>query len=131
MKYSLHPLITHDPATSGELIVTRLECPESGVVIEGKFSLGWMARLTPEQLSFVGQLVKHRGNIQKLAVELNIAYNTARNHLDDVVAALESSPPQSTQPDRRPGRLDRLKILAMLSAGELPYESAMKLLEDR
>jgi len=127
MKYSLHPLITHDPVTGGELIVTRLECPESGVVIEGKFSLGWMARLTPEQLSFVGQLVKHKGNTQKLAAELNIAYNTARNHLDDIVAALESPPPSLNQSNPRP---DRLKILAMLSAGELSFETAMKLLED-
>lgn len=127
MKYPLHPLITHDPVTGGELIVTRLECPESRVVIEGKFSLGWMARLTPAQLSFVGQLVKHKGNIQKLAVELNIAYNTARNHLDDIVTALESPPQQSKQAN---SRLDRLKILAMLSAGELSFESAMKLLED-
>src|SRR2546425_9015399 len=85
----IHPLITRDPVTGGELIVTRLECPESGIVIEGKFSLGWMARLDPEQLAFVGLLVKHRGNIQKLAVELNVAYNTARNHLDDIVDALD------------------------------------------
>ncbi len=127
MKYSLHPLITHDPVTGGELIVTRLECLESGVVIEGKFSLGWMACLTPEQLSFVGQLVKYKGNIQKLATELNIAYNTARNHLDDIVAALESPPSQSKQAHSRPARL---KILAMLSTGELSFETAMKLLED-
>ena len=120
----IHPLITHDPATGGELIVTRLECPESGVIIEGRFSLGWMARLTPAQLSFVGLLVKHKGNVQKLAAELNIAYNTARNHLDDIVAALEKLPPQlNQQPDRR-------KILAMLSAGELSFESAMKLLAE-
>lgn len=120
----IHPLITHDPATGGELIVTKLECPESGVIIEGRFSLGWMARLTPAQLSFVGLLVKHKGNVQKLAAELNIAYNTARNHLDDIVAALEKLPPQlNQQPDRR-------KILAMLSAGELSFESAMKLLAE-
>src|SRR5437660_12575898 len=73
----VHPLITRDPVTGGELIVTRLECPESGIVIEGKFSLGWMARLDPKQLAFVELLVKHRGNIQKLAVERNVAYNTA------------------------------------------------------
>ena len=118
----IHPLITHDPATGGELIVTRLECPESGVIIEGRFSLGWMARLTPEQLSFVGLLVKHKGNVQKLAVELNIAYNTARNHLDDIVTALESEPPQLNRPP------DRRKILAMLAAGEISFASAMKLL---
>src|SRR5438309_10529450 len=89
----IHPLITQDPLTGAELIVTRLECPQSGIVIEGKFSLGWMARLTPEQLAFVGQLVKHRGNIQKLSGELKVAYNTARNHLDDIVADMENPSP--------------------------------------
>lgn len=120
----IHPLITQDPLTGAELIVTRLECPQSGIVIEGKFSLGWMARLTPEQLAFVGQLVKHRGNIQKLSGELNVAYNTARNHLDDIVAALESAPPV---PKQRP---KRLKILSMLSNDEITFESAMKLLAE-
>ncbi len=119
----VHPLITRDPVTGGELIVTRLECPESGIVIEGKFSLGWMARLNPEQLAFVGLLVKHRGNIQKLAVELNVAYNTARNHLDDIVDALE-------KPPRSKDRPSRLEILSRLSAGEISYENAMRLLKD-
>ena len=119
----VHPLITRDPVTGSELIVTRLECPESGIVIEGKFSLGWMARLDPEQLAFVGLLVKHRGNIQKLAVELNVAYNTARNHLDDIVDALEKPPP-------RRGRPSHLEILGRLSAGEISYEDAMRQLKD-
>lgn len=119
----IHPLITRDPVSGKELIVTRLECPESGIVIEGRFSLGWMARLTPEQLAFVGQLVKQRGNIQKLSGDLNVAYNTARNHLDDIVAALEEFEPTSKP------RLDRPQILAMLSTGEISFESAMKLLE--
>src|ERR671923_2265216 len=84
----LHPLPTRDPVSGGELIVTRLECPASGIVIEGQFSLGWIGALTPEQLAFVGQLVRHRGNVQKLASELNVAYNTARSRLDAIVAAL-------------------------------------------
>jgi len=119
----LHPLITKDPVTGDELIVTRLENPESGIAIEGKFSLGWIGRLTPEQLAFVGLLVKHRGNIQKLAVELNVAYNTARNHLDDIVAALEAPPKPKP-------RSSRLEILNRLSAGEISLERAMRLLVD-
>ncbi len=63
----MYPLITRDPVSGGELIVTRLECPESGIVIEGQFSLGWIGRLNREQLDFVEMLVKYRGNIQKLA----------------------------------------------------------------
>ncbi len=119
----MHPLITQDPITGSDLIVTRLECPDSGIIIEGKFSLGWMARLTPEQLAFVGLLVKHRGNIQKLAAEMNVAYNTARNHLDAIVAALESPP-------KRKDRSHRQEILRRLSAGEITFESAMRLLKN-
>ena len=53
----MYPLITKDPVSGGELIVTRLECPESGIVIEGRFSLGWIGRLTREQLEFVEMLL--------------------------------------------------------------------------
>ena len=125
MRLRLHPLITKDPVTGGELIVTRLECPESDIVIEGNFSLGWMGRLTSEQLAFVGLLVKHRGNIQKLAVELNVSYNTARNHLDDIVTALERPP----EP-KRTGHSHRLEILQRLSNAEISFEEAMHLLKD-
>ena len=121
--HPLHPLITRDPATGGELIVTRLEGPESGVVIEGKFSLGWIGRLTPQQLSFVGLLVRHRGNVQKVAAELNVSYNTARNHLDDIVTALE-------RPPERKEHVQRLDILERLSAGEMSFEEALRLLAE-
>ena len=108
----MYPLLTRDPASGGELIVTRLECPQSGVVIEGSFSLGWVGRLTPEQFEFVGQLVRYRGNVQKLAAELGIAYNTARSRLDDIVsrarrstgAAVSLGPPG--HPGALPGRGD-------------------------
>jgi hypothetical protein len=120
----MHRLITRDPVSGGELIVTRLECPESGVVIEGRFSLGWIGRLTPEQLDFVERLVKNRGNIQKLAAELDIAYNTARNRLDEIVAAL-GGPPENEQ------RVDRRAILDRLASKEITVEEAMRLLRGR
>src|SRR5260221_12172517 len=63
----LLPLITRDPVSGGELVVTRLESPQSGLVIEGAFSLGWIGRLTPEQMAFVGHLVRNRGNVEKVA----------------------------------------------------------------
>src|SRR5436190_808905 len=82
---NIYPLITRDPVSGDGLIVTRLECPTSGIVIEGRFDLGWIGRLTREQLDFVELMVKYRGNVQKLGQELNIAYNTARSRLDDIV----------------------------------------------
>ena len=124
----LHPLITRDPVSGGELIVTRLECPESGIVIEGRFSLGWIGRLTVEQLEFAGLLVRHRGNVQKVAAELGVAYNTARNRLDDIVAAL-GGPAEGAEPPDRPDRPDRLEVLNRLAAGEIDFAEAMRLLK--
>jgi hypothetical protein len=117
----LNPLITHDPVNGDELIVTRLEGLRSGIVIEGRFSLDWMGRLTPQQLIFVGLLVKHRGNIQRLASELNVAYNTARNHLDEIVAVLE-------YPPEHEGASESSNILEQLSKGEISFEDALDLL---
>ena len=108
--------------SGGELIVTRLECPASGIVIEGRFSLGWIGRLTVEQLEFAGLLVRHRGNVQKVAAELGVAYNTARNRLDDIVAALGGP----AEGEERP---DRLGVLNRLAAGEIDFAEAMRLLK--
>ncbi len=118
----MHQLITRDPVSGGEMIVTRLECPDSGIVIEGQFSLGWIGRLTREQLEFVELLVKYRGNIQKLAVEMNVAYNTARSRLDEIVTALGGAPEND-------GRQDRRVVLDRLAAKEISVEEAMRLLK--
>jgi hypothetical protein len=118
----MHRIITRDPVSGGEFIVTRLECPESGVVLEGQFHLGWVSRLTPEQFDFVEQLVRHRGNVQKLAAELEIGYNTARARLDDIATALGSAPDNDGRPDRR-------QVLDRLAAREISVEEAMRLLK--
>jgi hypothetical protein len=118
----MHPIITRDPVSGNELIVTRLECPHSGVVIEGRFTLGWIGRLSREQLDFVELLVKNRGNIQKLAADLDIAYNTARSRLDEIVSALGGVPEND-------GRVDRRLVLDRLAAKEISVEEAMRLLK--
>ncbi|HLL78539.1 MAG TPA: DUF2089 domain-containing protein [Ktedonobacteraceae bacterium] len=118
----MHPLITRDPITGDELIVTRLEGPQSGIVIEGQFSLGWIGRLSREQLDFVELLVKNRGNIQKLAADLDIAYNTARSRLDEIVTALGGTPEND-------GRVDRRLILDRLAAKEITIEEALRQLK--
>ncbi len=117
----MHPIITRDPVSGNELIVTRLECPQSGIVIEGQFNLGWIGRLTREQLDFVELLVKNRGNIQKLAADLDIAYNTARSRLDEIVTALGGAPEDN--------RADRRLILDRLASKEISVEEAMRLLK--
>jgi hypothetical protein len=119
----MHSLLTTCPVTGKPLIVTRLESPESGIVIEGQFSLGWIGRLSPEQLEFVELMVKNRGNINSVAGELKVAYNTARSRLDDIVAALGYAAPIEEQ------RHDRRVVLDQLAAKTISVEEAMRLLK--
>ena len=122
MKMPLYPLPTQDPISGEELIVTRLECPSSGILLEGAFSLGWMAKLSTEQLAFVGAFLKQRGNLQKLAPELNMSYNTARNRLDDIVTALGGTSDEAEKPER-------LDVLEQLRQGDIDFDEAMALLD--
>ncbi len=118
----MYPLLTTCPVCGGPLHVERLGCDDCHSTIEGRFTLGWLGRLNREQLEFVELLVKNRGNINGVAGDLKIAYNTARSRLDDVVAALGYTPPaDETRPERR-------AVLDRLAAKEISVEDAMKLL---
>lgn len=117
----LQRLITRDPASGGELIVTRLECPSSGVAIEGPFSLGWIGYLSPDQLEFVGILLRNRSNVQRVAAELGVSYNTARARLDDIVTALGGTADEEDRPSRA-------EVIARVAAGEISAEEAAVIL---
>ena len=119
----LRPLPTRDPfSAAAELVVTRLESPDTGITIEGRFSLGWMGRLTPEQLELVGLLLARRNNLQRLANDLDIAYNTARNRFEEIVVALGGAR------EDRPSKANRADILRRVEAGELTPEEGAELL---
>ena len=118
----MHPLLTTCPVCGGELHVVRLECGECHSGVDGQFSLGWLGRLSREQLEFVELMVKNRGNINGVASDLKVAYNTARSRLDDIIAALGYGVPLEEQ------RPDRRAVLDRLAAKEISVEEAMKML---
>jgi hypothetical protein len=128
----MNRLLTRDPATGAELVVTRLWCPSSGVTIEGEFDMGWVGKLSPEQLDFVGLLLRARNNLQRLATELGVSYNTARSRLDEIVDAVggEGTAGEPPQPDVPEGREtppdDRLRALEALAGGEITHEEALR-----
>ncbi|HEX7166918.1 MAG TPA: DUF2089 family protein [Acidimicrobiales bacterium] len=123
-------LPTRDPFTGGDVVVTRLETA-SGVAIEGRFSLGWVGRLTPQQLDFVGLLLERRNNLQKLAADLGIAYNTARSRFEEIVTAMGAppddgsvAPPASAPSPAGAAAARRREILRRVAAGELDVDAA-------
>jgi hypothetical protein len=122
-----YPLVTHDPFTGEELTVTRLENKSRGLVLEGEFSLGWIAKLSTEQLEFAGVLLRYRGNVQKLASEMGVAYNTARSRLDDIVEALGGSSEPEPNPEKP--KVNPNDILSKLEAGQVGFEDALAALK--
>jgi hypothetical protein len=53
---------------------------------------------------------------------MEVSYNTARNRMDEIVAALEDLPVRKVA-------ANRMAVLERLSAGELNFEEAMYLLK--
>jgi hypothetical protein len=100
-------------------VVTRIEVPATGTVIEGTFGLGWIGRLTPEQLDLVGLLLERRNNLQRLAGDLGVAYNTIRARFEEVVAAVGGVPAAPAPP-----AVDRRAVLQALAAGEITVDEA-------
>lgn len=124
------PVPPRDPFDGGRLVVTRLENLETGTVIEGRFDLGWVGRLTREQLDFVGLLVKHRANVQRLAGDIGIAYNTARARLDEIVQAVGGSVDEGAASDPSPAAsVD--EVLDGLASGAIDAAKAIDQLRRR
>jgi len=130
MTRRLLPVPSRDPFDGGRLVVTRLENPETGTIIEGRFDLGWVGRLTREQLDFVGLLVKHRANVQRLAGDIGIAYNTARARLDEIVQAVGGSVDEEAGSDPAPAAgVD--EVLDSLASGAIDAAKAIDQLRRR
>lgn len=115
-------LLTRCPVCSAPFHVERLACDACASTLEGYFSLDWLGRLNRDQLEFVRLMIKNRGNINGVATELKVAYNTARSRLDDIVSVLgyEETPVIS--------RVDRREVLDRVAAGELTVEEATVML---
>ena len=118
----MYPVPTTCPVCGSSFHAERLGCDRCHAALEGRFTLGWIGRLSREQLDFVELLVKNRGNINAVAGELKIAYNTARSRLDDIIAALGYAVPSVAR------RGNRREILDRLAAGEISVEEATELL---
>ena len=120
------PLPTQDPFGRGPLVVTRLESPTTGTSIEGRFGLGWMGRLTREQLDLVGLLLVRRNNLQQLATDLGLSYNTVRSRFDDIVEAIGGETPPEAKPaaPRPVADVDVKDVLRRLAEGDLTPDEA-------
>jgi hypothetical protein len=121
----MRPIILKCPSCDGDLTVSRLECPDCAIAIDGEFAMPALLKLTPAQIDFVEVFVKNRGIIREVERELGVSYPTVRARLDDVIRALgyPGKPTSDDSPDQAAPR--RRNVLADLKAGKLSPEEAL------
>jgi len=115
------PMPTQCPVTGEPLEVTRLECPNSGITIEGRFEPNEFALLPEESLEYLRLFVKTRGNLKELERILGVSYPTVRLRFETMLQVLgyEAYEPKATQEDRD-------EILGLLEQGEITADEATK-----
>ena len=121
------PMPTQCPVTGRPLEVTRLENPESGIVIEGRFVPNEFALLPEDQLEFLRLFIKVRGNLKEVERMLGVSYPTVRLRFENVLRTLGYELTDEA-PAGRPA--DRSAILAALENGELTPEEATSRLKE-
>ena len=122
----MYPVPTECPVCHDDLLVTRLVCRNCGTAIEGRFTMGRLFQLTPEQIHFVEVFLRCEGKINRVQDELGISYPTVRSRLDEVIRALG----YPVGGARDSGDQGRQEILEQLARREITSEEAFQLLQD-
>lgn len=81
-------LITKCPACQNKLQISTLHCSSCGLELRNDFELSAFDLLSDDQYGFLMSFLRNRGNLKNLQAELNISYPSAKNRLDDLLAAL-------------------------------------------
>src|SRR6185437_7932647 len=66
------------------VVVDRVRLVDSGVVIEGPFSLPPLARLSAEDQIFVAAFVRCHGSIKQMEQYFGVSYPTIKNRLNKI-----------------------------------------------
>jgi hypothetical protein len=118
-------LLTNCPACGEPLSVTRLHCRKCDTTIEGRFEIGRLGRLTPEQVGFVEAFVRCEGKLNRMEREVGLSYPTLRARLSEIIHQMGFVVGAETAVSDE----ERHRILDELAAGKITSEEAMRTLE--
>lgn len=112
-----HPMPTRCPVTGEPLEILLLECPTSGIRIEGRFVPNEFALLPAEHLDFMRLFVRARGNLKEVERILGLSYPTVRLRFENMLRTLGYEAAEDVADERS-------EVLAALERGELSAEEA-------
>jgi hypothetical protein len=122
----MYPVPTECPVCHDDLLVTRLVCRNCGTALDGRFTMGRLSQLSPEQLHFVEVFLRCEGKINRVQEDLGLSYPTVRSRLEEIIRALGYDVGET------PGVTDerRQEILEQLARKEISSEEALRLLQE-
>ena len=106
------------PSCQQQMVITQLSCTHCNTAIAGYYPLSPFAHLSDEDLYFLENFIRYRGNVKEMERELSQSYWTIRNKLDKLIAEMGLSVPPPDLGEKRK------QILQQLSAGEISVEEA-------
>jgi hypothetical protein len=110
--------------------VERVRLVESGVAIEGPFTLPPLAQLSAEDQVFVAAFVRCHGSIKQMEQYFGVSYPTIKNRLNKIGSQLsfveieEGTDTDSPAPTRS-------EVLERLARGELTVAQALARLKEK
>ena len=113
------------PSCSSTLGITQLGCMSCNTVITGYYPINPFLKLSAENLEFLADFIRNRGNIKEMARESGDSYWTIRTRLDKIVVefAREEKGEEFLS-------LKRKEILSKLKRGEIDAAAATQLLKE-
>ena len=105
------------------LVVERVRLADQDVVLEGKFALPQLARLSWEDQVFVAAFLRSHGSIKEMEQVFGVSYPTVKARLNRIAGQLEF-----VETDPKPSRNE---VLDRLERGEISAADAIRQLEGK
>ena len=108
--------------TQGQpILIERVRIPEKDIIVEGRFELPQLARLSQEDQVFVTAFVRSHGSIKEMEKIFGVSYPTIKSRLNRIAGTLEF-----VETDPAPSRAE---VLDRLKRGEINAQEAIQELE--
>ena len=110
--------------------IERVRLVDSGVAIEGPFTLPPLAQLAAEDQVFVAAFVRCHGSIKQMEQYFGVSYPTIKNRLNKIGSQLSFVEIEQGSDTDSPAQT-RSEVLDRLSRGELTVAQALERLKDK
>ncbi len=108
--------------TQGQpILIERVRIPDKDIIVEGRFELPQLARLSQEDQVFITAFVRSHGSIKEMEHIFGVSYPTIKSRLNRIAGSLEF-----VETNPAPSRAE---VLDRLKRGEISAQDAIQELE--